>query len=488
MLDEYIKGTVSRMSPESPVPLLLRNPAGSDRLQLERLGGAGNAARNVASYGASVTLIGSVGPDRAGETLMAIADSHAPENAEGEGLKINCRFVVEQGRVSTHKLRLVNSRNVQLFRIDSEAYQQLSGKAQTAAFAMIAEEIPFADAIIVSDYAKGFITEALFAHIRNLAGSTPIIVDPKDHRGDRRLQRYVGAHSIIPNESELKNSFAWSKDLEELFTKDVRHVMDDNGVQAIICTRGDAGVLFAASGGAECQTVRGPKVEVADVTGASDTFTATYALALCATNDVAASVRLAEAASRGKVTKPMTGTITTSELKMIVDPPARRRAASKICDHNAFAARCLEARTDGASISFITGCFDILHRGHLAIFEKALEIGGFTAVAINSDSYVTRHKRPGGPYLDQEARALLVGSMAMVDAVCIFDDDDPAKLIEAIVPDTLIMGDEYRLRGDDLPGKSAVESAGGQIIFVPELRGYRTTALVDDIRKRSQDT
>jgi D-beta-D-heptose 7-phosphate kinase/D-beta-D-heptose 1-phosphate adenosyltransferase len=507
MVDEYIQGKVSRLSPESSVPLLLRPGIPSLDADLIRLGGAGNTARNIASLGADVVLIGVCGEDDfAGRQLMSLVANHAPTPVGGSAaadqskvsqpkknhrLQIDCRIVRQLGLSTTHKLRLINAQSVQLFRVDTEIKQELDGATRERVLDEFRGVCGWADIVVVTDYAKGFITKELFAKLREIAREKRIVVDPKEPASSSRFDKYQGADIIIPNEGELKNSFDFKGRLEDLFKGELQRVMSHKSIGGVICTRGAQGVLFSDAKTDEGVAVVGRDVEVADVTGASDTVTATVALSYAQVEDLAIAARLAETAGRLKVTKRLTGTVQIAELLDMVDPMIRRRARTKLhLERPDFLSSCERAKNKHgpqSRLAFITGCFDILHRGHLRLIEHAAEKADVVAVAVNSDDYIRRsdHKT-GGPYLDEISRATLIASLANVDAVTVFDDETPELLISELRPSLLVMGEEYRQRylDKDLPGKHQIAKLGIEVDCVgwDEVRSESSSAIAAKIR------
>jgi len=131
---------------------------------------------------------------------------------------------------------------------------------------------------------------------------------------------------------------------------------------------------------------------------------------------------------------------------------------------------------------FTNGCFDLLHPGHVTYLARARALGDVLVVGVNTDRSVRAlEKAPGRPLVGEEARAQVVAALESVDAVCLFDEETPAALIDALVPDVLVKGGDYTL--DRVVGRETVEKAGGTVELIPFLEGYSTTALVERIRR-----
>ena len=135
----------------------------------------------------------------------------------------------------------------------------------------------------------------------------------------------------------------------------------------------------------------------------------------------------------------------------------------------------------GRRIVFTNGCFDILHEGHLELLSNAAALGDILIVGLNSDASVARLKGPERPVNGETFRARMLASLTMVDAVCIFGEDTPAQLIEAILPDVLVKGGDYDPAA--IVGADTVRSAGGAVVVIPLVQGRSTTGTIEKIRR-----
>jgi D-beta-D-heptose 7-phosphate kinase / D-beta-D-heptose 1-phosphate adenosyltransferase len=132
-------------------------------------------------------------------------------------------------------------------------------------------------------------------------------------------------------------------------------------------------------------------------------------------------------------------------------------------------------------VVFTNGCFDILHRGHVAYLFEARALGDRLVVGLNTDDSVRRLKGEGRPVVREEDRAFVLAGLACVDAVTLFDEDTPADLIGDLLPDVLVKGGDYR--PDDVVGRDAVEAAGGRLVLIPFVTGRSTTGILQRIRE-----
>jgi len=139
-----------------------------------------------------------------------------------------------------------------------------------------------------------------------------------------------------------------------------------------------------------------------------------------------------------------------------------------------------ESGVRGERVVLTNGCFDLLHVGHVTYLHEARQLGDRLVVGVNTDASVRRLKGPGRPLVDERARATVLAALASVDAVTLFDEDTPAALIEALLPDVLVKGGDYRV--EDVVGADAVQEAGGDVVILPFVHGFSTTGLVESIR------
>jgi rfaE bifunctional protein nucleotidyltransferase chain/domain len=153
----------------------------------------------------------------------------------------------------------------------------------------------------------------------------------------------------------------------------------------------------------------------------------------------------------------------------------------KIYSLPAMQQQLLRWRLPGKTIVFTNGCFDILHRGHIAALSQAALEADFLVVGLNADDSVRRLKGPHRPVNDQQARALVLASLLMVDAVVLFEEDTPLALINALMPEVLVKGGDYTL--DQIVGAREVMAAGGRVVINPIVPGYSTSLIIEKIHQ-----
>ena len=296
MLDEYMWGTVSRISPEAPVPVV------AVRSETVKVGGAGNVATNVAALGGRVSLIGLVGNDAAAERL-----GHELELA---GVKSD-GLIVDASRPTTIKSRVVAG-SQHVVRFDRESDAPASRAVRRRVVAAVQERLPKADVLLISDYAKGLVGPGLVREILALAARhrTPVVVDPKV----QHLSLFTGVTLVAPNHHEAAAAARVSVRSEADLLRVGRMLLRRLKARAVLITRGEQGMSLFEAGKA---VVHIPTVarEVYDVTGAGDTVMGALSLALAAEADMHTAAVLANCAAGVVVGKRGTATVTRAELE-----------------------------------------------------------------------------------------------------------------------------------------------------------------------------
>jgi len=456
MLDEYVTGVVDRISPEAPVPVVRAHATE------HRLGGAANVARQIATLGARVSLAGVIGEDDAGEKFLQLCAA----------AQIDTRAVLRlAGRHTTRKLRVL-SHSQQLLRLDWEHIDACAPQIAVRLVSKLAEgEQP--DAIILSDYAKGVLTAEMIAAVLQLRSTGPVVVDPKH----RDFTRYRGATTVTPNLRELEAAAGLTLDASDVtgVAAAARAVLASAGLQSMVVTLGDRGMLVVPRDGAEI-AVPAVQREVYDVTGAGDTAIAVLTLALAAQAPLMQAAQLANTAAGLAVCQVGAVAVSAAAIRGVL----AARPDGKLLSRAELAARAAVWRTTGKRIVFCNGCFDLLHAGHLALLGHAAKLGDVLVLAINSDASVRRLKGPERPLVPQAERAALLAALTFVDAVTIFEEDTPLAVLQAIQPHVLVKGGDYQ--PSEVVGRELVEAAGGRVVIVPLTPEKSTTSLVERIR------
>jgi D-beta-D-heptose 7-phosphate kinase/D-beta-D-heptose 1-phosphate adenosyltransferase len=460
MLDDYIYGEVVRVSPEAPVPVI------AVTREEKVVGGAGNVARNIASLGARCIFVGVIGADEAGRTVAAaLAASDA----------IEPHLVVDPARPTTRKQRFVSEHySSHLLRADWELATPVSADIEAELIAQATAALPRADAVILSDYAKGALTPRVIRAVIDAAHGLgmPVIVDPKG--ADFAI--YKGATLITPNRKELaeatRRPVTGIAEIAAAAGELARLV----GSDAVLVTLSEEGMLLHAEHAAPVHVPAFP-VRVRDVSGAGDTVVAVLATLLAMEAGFEAAMRAANAAASVVVGKRGTATVSANELRGRVLPPAARASEEKIVfDAGMLEERVREWRHQGLRIGFTNGCFDLLHPGHVKVLTAARAACDRLVVGLNSDASVARLKGEGRPIQNAHARADVLAALEAVDLVAVFEEDTPIELIRLVRPTVLVKGGDYR--PEEVVGRDIVEAQGGEVVLVDLMPGHSTSSIV----------
>jgi len=465
MLDRFVNGSVRRISPESPVPVL--SVTGTTAFP----GGAANVARNISALGGRCTLISVVGDDAVGNEL-----EYATARVGG----IECEFVRSIGLSTTEKIRFV-AQGQHLLRADNEVPRALSAPLEEAVLERVGQRIGSVDVLVLSDYAKGVLTPRVVAGciaIARAAGK-PCVVDPKSPQ----MERYSGATIVTPNAREVFEATGLdATDDDDIATKAGKLILERSAIDMVLLTRAHRGMTLVPRDGLAVH-VPATAREVYDVVGAGDTVVAALSLALGAGAPAAEAARLANLAAGIVVGKRGTAVVTPSELRdesHRVGLGALSSLREKVLDLPALSARIAQWRAEGATVGFTNGCFDILHVGHLSILGFARAQCTRLVVGLNSDASVRRLKGASRPINSETDRAMVLGALAAVDGVVVFDEDTPLELIRRIGPDVLIKGADYAVK--DIVGADWVLGRGGRVVTGALVPDRSTTRLVDALR------
>jgi len=458
-LDAYIVGEVERISPEAPVPVLA----------VEReefmLGGAANVAKCLVALGGHAGLCTVVGEDADGALFRS----------EAANLGIPAAGILaDRERLTTRKTRIV-ARHQQVIRLDRETVATLSPAMEKRLCARVATAVRRADALILSDYAKGVLTGAVSRAAIAAADGRPVVVDPKSLPWDV----FRGATVIKPNLREAE-AFAGTRIASVDDASAVAERMTDElGVAHALVTRGQAGMLLASGSGALTQIPARPR-ELVDVTGAGDVVAATVALALAAGAEILEAAWLANVAAGVKVGKFGAATVTGQEILAELGAKSAR-SHEKVVTRAQAAELAATLRGQGRTVVFTNGCFDILHLGHVRYLERSRALGEALIVGVNTDASVRRLKGKGRPLQSEHDRAQILASLECVDAVVVFDEETPLKLIRALRPGVLTKGADYKSKRD-VVGWDAVQKWGGRVELVELIEGRSTSKLVSKAR------
>jgi D-beta-D-heptose 7-phosphate kinase/D-beta-D-heptose 1-phosphate adenosyltransferase len=341
--------------------------------------------------------------------------------------------------------------------------------------------MPRANAVVLSDYAKGVLTSRVTRAVIETAKALgkPVVVDPKG----TDFSRYRGATLITPNRQELAQAMHRHAESDAEVAAAAAELCGQVGSAAVLVTRSEAGMTLVVAG-RDAVHVPAYPVRVRDVSGAGDTVVAVLAVMLAQNVDFEAAMRAANAAAAVVVGKRGTAALSAAELRARILPAASLASEEKIVfDWSVMDERVADWRRQGLRIGFTNGCFDLLHPGHITLLTKARAACDRLVVGINSDASVRRLKGEGRPVQDEHARAEVLAALQAVDLVVVFPQDTPLELIERVRPKVLVKGGDYR--PDNVVGRDVVEANGGELILVDTVPGHSTTSMIRRSRSPS---
>ncbi|MBT8147901.1 MAG: bifunctional D-glycero-beta-D-manno-heptose-7-phosphate kinase/D-glycero-beta-D-manno-heptose 1-phosphate adenylyltransferase HldE [Gammaproteobacteria bacterium] len=453
MLDRYWHGKATRVSPEAPVPVVkVGNEEG-------RPGGAGNVALNIAALGSAASLVGVIGADANGEDLRSRL------NAAG----VVCDFLISSGKPTITKLRVI-SQHQQLIRLDFE--EAHSGEDLHGLQDKVDGLLDNVQALVLSDYGKGALSDAEGLISSGRRRGIPIIVDPKG----TDFRKYRGATIITPNLAEFEAVVGDCPNEDALVAKG-QQLLKDLELESLLITRGEHGMTLLRPDAAELHLPARAQ-EVFDVTGAGDTVVSVLAAALAAGEPLPESTALANLAAGLVVGKLGTAAISGPELRRAT---LREQGTGRgVMTSDQLQIAIQDARAHGESIVFTNGCFDIIHAGHVGYLNEARKLGDRLVVAVNDDESVRNLKGAGRPINPIERRMAVLAGLEAVDWVVAFSEDTPESLLSRYQPEVLVKGGDYSI--DKVVGIELVKQYGGKVEVLDFLDNCSTSAIVEKIQ------
>ncbi len=458
MLDRYLIGAVGRISPEAPVPIVLLNQ------QNERAGGAANVAANLSLLGIKTHIIGCVGDDNEGATLLKLL---AQMNIDANGI------YVSTNRPTIAKTRILSGHQ-QMLRLDQESGAVFNNTENTGLMAAIQQQLALKPGVVIlSDYAKGLLSEttcqAIISQCKSM--NIAVLVDPKG----RDYRKYSGATALTPNKKETAEACNTAMDDDNLIHK-ASQLKQQLNLSFLAVTRGEEGITLI-----DDSTHHLPAIakQVFDVSGAGDTVIATLAAGLMHGLSPLTSLQLANIAAAVVVGK--VGTVPISQLDLLQALASQQSSeqAHKICDLNQLTAKVEVWKQQNQTIVFTNGCFDLLHAGHVTYLEAAKKRGDKLILGLNTDRSVSAIKGPTRPVVHENDRARVLAALESVDAVILFDEDTPLNLINAIKPNVIAKGSDYT--SEQVVGGKEVQSWGGEIALIDLVAGKSTSNIISKL-------
>ena len=458
MIDHYLWGSCERISPEAPVQVV------DIQKETTVLGGAGNVVNNLVSLGANVHVASVIGDDENGKELLRMLEKIDVDTSN---------IITQKGRKTSKKSRVIAS-NQQIIRYDKESKEDVELSSSVSLARVIEKDIAKYDAIILSDYGKGVLTERFTQNIIEIANKngTKVFVDPKGSD----YSKYKGAYTLTPNKKEASLATGIEIENEESLKEALVKLKRECALDLSLITLSEDGIAIFDE-----QLRRFPTVakEVYDVTGAGDTVIASLAFAISSGKSIDEACVFANLAAGVVVGKIGSATVTLDEIEEYESALHKSSSESHIKSFDEIARLVERYKKEGKKIVFTNGCFDILHVGHVKYLQEAKSFGDVLIVGLNSDASVRRLKGPSRPVNPVEDRAYLLAALEAVDFVVPFEEDTPYELIRMIRPDVLVKGGDYA--GKEVVGTEFAK----ELRLVDFVAGKSTTNTIEKIQGKS---
>ena len=426
---------------------------------------------NIAALRGRPVCLGLIGDDANGKRLSALLEQ-AGEDSAG--------LLVTPGRPTITKKRLIglaqHRHQQQLFRLDEESSDPLAADLEQSLLERYQSLLPDVDIVCLQDYNKGLfsreICQAMITRARK-AGKQ-VLVDPafiEDYA------KYAGASLITPNRQETSLAVGFDLPAQDAFARAGAHLQQSLNLEAVVITLDREGAYLHSAGRKVLVPTRARKVY--DVTGAGDMVLAALALALASGCDYETAVHLANLAGGLEVEKFGVATVTREEIICEIRRQMRDEKG-KLRTEDELLAELAWQRKQGHSIVFTNGCFDVIHRGHIEYLQFCKTQGDIVVLGLNSDDSVRMIKGPERPINNQDDRAAVLSALDCVDYITVFGKPDPLTLIQAVCPDILIKGEDWKDKG--VVGADFVEKQGGKVVLARLVQGKSSTSTIEKMK------
>ena len=455
MIDHYLWGSCERISPEAPVQVV------DIAKETTVLGGGGNVINNLKALGADVSVSGVIGSDENGVELINLLKAI---DVDTDGI------IIQNGRKTSKKSRVIAA-SQQILRYDKESKEEIERSSVDKILDSLANSVSNYNAVILSDYGKGVLTDGLCQGVIKLCNKAgvKVLVDPKGND----YSKYSGAYLLTPNKKEAMLAAKIEIKDKEALKEALLKMKKEVDLSISLITLSEDGIAVYDD---EMKIFPTVAKEVFDVTGAGDTVIASIAFALSADKNIEEACKFANLAAGVVVGKIGSATVTLDEIEEYEASLHKSTSEAHIKSFEEIKAVVERYRANGKKVVFTNGCFDILHVGHVKYLQIAKSFGDVLIVGLNSDASVSRLKGPSRPVNIAEDRAYLLAALEAVDFVVPFEEDTPYELIKMIRPDTLVKGGDYK-------GKSVVGTEfAGELMLVDFVDGKSTTKTIQKIK------
>ena len=455
MIDKYLWGECTRVSPEAPVQII------NVKRETKVLGGAGNVAHNLVRLGANVEVLSIIGGcDISNELRKLFKD-----------INLNTDYLIEQkDRITSKKTRIVSAQQ-QVIRYDIESNEDINQISEKKLIDIYKSAISKFELVIISDYGKGVITNYIAQEVIKVANSygIKVIVDPKGSD----YSKYTYAYLLTPNKKEASEATGINISDKKSLKDALIYLKDFCKLHTSLITLSEDGIAIFDDQFRSHPTVAR---EVFDVTGAGDTVIAALGYALAAKEDIDSAVVLANLAAGVVVGKIGSATTSFEEIIKYESLLNNSDCEESVLSLEKFIEILKILRKSEKKIVFTNGCFDILHMGHVKYLEKAKKLGDILIVGVNSDNSVKRLKGKNRPINPLNDRCCVISSLKSVDFVIPFEEDTPIELITAIVPDILVKGGDYKEK------RVVGEEIAKELVLIDFIEGRSTSNTIIKIQ------
>ena len=462
MLDKYIVGTTNRISPEGPIPVL------DIKKEVGMLGGVGNVVRNLSTLATETYLVSLLGDDLASKEVEKKLNN----------INVYNNLIKDPSRPTIIKSRFI-ANNQQILRVDKEKITSINKKIEKKVYEFSKKQILKTNAVVISDYNKGLITENILKKIISFAKihKKPIIVDPKSSN----FSKYRGATIITPNIKELEAVLKKKIINEKQIIDFSRKLISKFNFNYLLVTMGKSGMILISRKQKKIVKLKAESEEVFDVSGAGDTVVSYIAAGLASSLKIEEVVEIANLAAGVVVNKTGTSVAHLSEVLLSINK--NNYHLSKVMDFSEAKKIINFWLNKKNKIGFTNGCFDYLHPGHISLFKQAKKRCSKLIVAINSDNSVVKNKGPLRPKQKLNTRLQILNSIPFIDLIIVFSDKTPLNIIKKIKPHLLIKGSDYR--ENQIVGAKEVKKYGGKILRAKTLKNFSSSIIIDEILNTS---
>lgn len=461
MLDQYVFGAIDRFCPSAYVPVLRKT---NEKLSI---GGAANVFNNIRAFTKHCDLCGIIGDDESGKHIYNLL----------EKLENRMEFIFKISSYKTITKSYYKADNNQLLlRVDTEEHVSLSEIEYTKIYKLIAERIRNYSVVVLSDYNKNFLTNNFIADIVKLCNECNIKVLVDTKRND--ILPFLDSYLIKPNKNELQGYFS---DATVQTTNDIikyaNKVMNTISCNYVLVTNGGDDIVLIDED--RVVYVDQPEnIMAVDTNGAGDTFMAVIAYYTFLNTSIHEAIKKAKYFASRVCEKH--GTVTLSE--NIINSKLKEKKVINLEELEILAPLYKEEKK---KITFVNGCFDIIHAGHIELFRQARLQGDVLFVGINSDDSIINNRGNKKPIINENHRLNVIQSIQYVDHVIIFHENDPRKLIEIIQPNVVVKGEDYK--GKRIIEQDCIEKYGGEVLYLNNSYDISTTKIIERITVRYND-